>query len=277
MRHVLSLVILLCALACADLAHAEATRDMPDIIRLTGNGVELGGEIYKPDGDGPFPAILWNHGSAPGMLNSQAARLIGPLFAAKGWLFFMPYRRGQGLSSKAGAYIGAEIDAAEKQGGLHAASVTMTRLLATEQLADQQAGLRWLHSQKTVLWNRIAVAGNSFGGVEAVLGAATGHYCAAVIASGGAESWDSSPELQVLLKAAVRNADTPMLFIQAANDFNLDASEVLAQERGQAGKSTQVKIYPAFGTSAADGHSFAYRGSAIWFPDVFRFVSQSCR
>lgn len=259
------------------LANAEALQGTPDIVRFTANGVALGGELYKPQGAGPFPAVLWNHGSAPGMLNSQAAKLIGPLFVAKGWVFFMPYRRGQGLSSKSGAYIGDEIDLAEKQGGLHSASVTMTRLLETEQLADQMAGLSWLRSQKTVRTNQIAVAGNSFGGTETVLGAATGGYCAAVVVSGGAESWSSSPELQTSMKAAARKSNTPMLFIQAANDFNLAPSRVLDQERRQIGKSTQLKIYPAFGTSPAEGHSFAYRGSTIWFPDVYRFITKSCR
>jgi carboxymethylenebutenolidase len=29
----------------------------------------LQGLVYKPNGPGPFPAVLYNHGSAPGMLS----------------------------------------------------------------------------------------------------------------------------------------------------------------------------------------------------------------
>ena len=148
-------------------AHAEAA---PDIVHFQSHELTLGGELFKPQGSGPFPAILYNHGSAPGMLNSEAARIIGPLFASKGWVFFMPYRRGQGLSSKAGAYIGDEISAARRRGGTAEAAATMTRLLGTNHLTDQLAALQWLKSQGYVQGGRIAVAGNSFGGVEAVLG-----------------------------------------------------------------------------------------------------------
>src|SRR5471030_1197491 len=212
----------------------------------------------------------------PGMLNSQASNIIGPLFASKGWVFFMPYRRGQGLSLNAGPYIIDEIKVAQKRGGIQEASETMTRLLSTEQLEDQLSAFAWLRTQAFVQQNRIAVAGNSFGGVETVLGAAKLPYCAAVVASGGAESWDESPELQQAMKAAARMANSPMLFFQAANDFNLAPSEVLSSERKKAGKPGEVKTYPAFGKSASEGHSFAYRGSGIWFPDIYEFIDKHC-
>ena len=258
-------------------ASAQTPPAAPEIIRFQNGAMELGGEVFKPAGDGPFPAVLYNHGSASGMLNSQASKLIGPLFASKGWIFFMPYRRGQGLSRDAGPYILDEIKAARGRGGVQQASATMVRLLGTEQLDDQLAALAWLKSQSYVQPNRIAVAGNSFGGIETVLGAARAPYCAAVVASGGAESWDESPELQEIMKTAARSANSPMLFFQAANDFNLAPNDVLSAERKQAGKRVEVKTYPAFGTSPAEGHSFAYRGSAIWFPDVFEFIDKNCR
>src|SRR5471030_1270947 len=158
---------------CLSLFHmemglAETLQTTPEIVHFQSGIHELGGEIFKPAGNGPFPVVLYNHGSAPGMLNSQASNVIGPLFASKGWIFFMPYRRGQGLSADAGAYIGDDIAAARKRGGLKQASATMTTLLSTEQLDDQLAALQWLRSRPDVQGGRIAVAGNSFGGIEAV-------------------------------------------------------------------------------------------------------------
>ncbi len=90
----------------------QATREnaQPEIVQFQSGSRTLGGEIFVPKGKGPFSAVLYNHGSSPGMLNSQASKSIGPLFAEKGWLFVMPYRRGQGLSEKAGAYIGVRIN-----------------------------------------------------------------------------------------------------------------------------------------------------------------------
>jgi predicted dienelactone hydrolase len=68
--------------------------------------ITLHGVLYKPEGTGPFPAVVYNHGSAPGMMSKEAFAALGPVFASHGWVFFGPYRRGQGLSASAGPYIG---------------------------------------------------------------------------------------------------------------------------------------------------------------------------
>ena len=79
---------------------AQERAVQPEIVRFTNSSQVLGGELFKPAGRGPFPAVLYNHGSAPGMLNSQASHAIGPLFVRAGWVFFMPYRRGHLSQSK---------------------------------------------------------------------------------------------------------------------------------------------------------------------------------
>src|SRR5437879_11523699 len=52
------------------------------------------------------------------MLSKEGFDALGPVFAMNGWVFFGPYRRGQGLSASVGKYIGDEIAAATKTGGL---------------------------------------------------------------------------------------------------------------------------------------------------------------
>ena len=64
----------------------------------------------------------------------------------------------------------------------------MLRLLKTEHLHDQLAALAWLRKQEYVRPTQIAAAGNSFGGIETLLGAETGQYCAGVDVSGGADN-----------------------------------------------------------------------------------------
>jgi carboxymethylenebutenolidase len=269
-------VIVLECLISIGAAQAADTSNEPEVVHFQNQDVGLAGELFKPKGEGPFPAILYNHGSAPGILNSQASKSIGPLFAEKGWVFFMPYRRGQGLSSKAGPYIGDQIAEARKLGGIKEGAATMTRLLNTEHLQDQLAALQWLRAQKFVRGSQIAVAGNSFGGIETVLGAARAQYCAAVDASGGAETWSVASDLQTLMKEAVRKSKAPIFFFQAENDFDLSPSKELLAEMKLAGKEGELRIYPPYGNSKRDGHSFAYRGSAIWFSDVFAFVQKHC-
>ena len=209
-------------------------------------------------------------------MSEQAFAALGPVFASHGWVFLGPYRRGQGLSASAGPYIGDQIAAAEKAGGVSAAAATMVRLLETDHLDDQLAGLAWLRKQSFVQPNRIAVAGNSFGGIETVLGAERGGYCAGIDSAGGAQSWAQAPELRSLMIRAVRNAKAPIFFFQAANDFDLSPSKVLSAAMKDARKPYEVKIYPPYGNSPQDGHAFGYFGSAVWADDVFRFLDQHC-
>ena len=301
---------------------SEAPSAVSEIVTINAGGRTLHGVLYRPVGPGPFSAVLYNHGSAPGMLNNQAFEALGPLFASRGWVFFAPYRRGQGLSASAGPYIGDQIADARRRrslqgaalavpllalvwfgvlrrrptgirtialvaaglcaawaidvGAERAAASTMVRLLDTEQFADQLAALEWLQHQSLVQPDRIATAGNSFGGVEAVLGAERARYCAAVDAAGGAESWAAAPGLRALMEAAVRRARAPVFFIQAENDYDLSPSRALAKAMHDVGKDADVKIYPRFGQSPAEGHSFAWRGGDIWGEDVFRFLSKHC-
>jgi len=44
-----------------------------------------------------------------------------------------------------------------------------------------------------------------------------------------------------------------------------------------AGREFELKIYPPFGNSAEDGHTFGYFGSSVWVADVFRFLKKHCQ
>jgi len=210
------------------------------------------------------------------MLSKEASAALGPVFASHGWVFFGPYRRGQGLSASAGPYIGDQIAAAKKSGGISAGAAAMVRLLETDHLNDQLSALAWLRKQRFVQADRVAVAGNSFGGIEAVLGAERGNYCAAVASAAGAQSWALAPELQSSMIRAVRNANAPIFFFQAANDYDLSPSKTLSSVMKQVNKTYEVKIYPPYGNSPQEGHTFGYFAGAVWANDVFRFLNQHC-
>jgi carboxymethylenebutenolidase len=266
-RSLLSIAVLAATLPAVAVAAS-------DVVSFPSGNLTLRGVLFKPEGDGPFPAVLYNHGSAAGMLSKEAFDALGPVFVRHGWVFFGPYRRGQGLS--AGPYIGDEINKAEKQGGVAAGAATMVRLLETDQLDDQLAGLAWLRKQPLVNPTRIAVAGNSFGGIETVLAAERESVCAAIDSAGGAQSWALAPALRTRMTRAVRDAKAPIFFFQAENDWNLEPTNVLSAAMKDAGKPFEAKIYPAFGKSRQDGHTFGYFGAAVWEGDVFRFLDAHC-
>ena len=258
------------------LALISLSTNAAEVVTFPSGEITLHGTLYRPAGKGPFPAIIYNHGSAPGLVSRSAFEALGPVFASHGWVFFGPYRRGQGLSSSAGPYIGDQIDAAEKEGGTAVAVATLIRLLQTDHLQDQLAALAWLRNQPFVRPDHVAVAGTSFGGIEVVFGAERGNYCAAIDAAGAAQSWAQAPELQTVMKETVRRTNVPMFFFQAANDFDLSPSRVLSAEMKDAHKPFQIKIYPAYGKSVMDGHAFGYFGAAVWAKDVFRFLNLHC-
>ena len=253
-------------------------------IPLTGRLVEYGrgpagplrGALYLPAGAGPFPVLLYAHGSAPGALSNEAFEAVAPAFTARGWALFAPYRRGQGLSGEAGPYIRDEIEAAREEGGMDAAQARLAQLLAGGHMDDQAQALAWLSRQPFADPRRIAAMGNSFGGIVALLSAERLPVCAAVDAAGGAESWQGAPALRRLMGEAAARAKAPVLFIQAANDRDLAPSRILHAAMRHAGKPAEIRIYPPFGNGARDGHAFAYRGVATWAGDVHAFLARTC-
>jgi dienelactone hydrolase len=236
----------------------------PELITFKGSDLELKGFLWKPSGDGPFPAVLWNHGSEklPGTVDT-----VAPFFVGKGYVFFVPHRRGQGRSP--GPYIMDEVNKAESRGERGQLLVDLHEI----HLEDQLAGLRYLQRLTFVDANRIAVMGFSFGGIQTMLAVERGPgYRVAVDCSGAAETWNGASSLRSRLTEAARNAKMPVFFLQAENDYNLTPNRVLSEEVRKAGQPVEAKVYPAFGTGPRDGHSFCVRGTKIWGPDVLNFI-----
>src|SRR5262245_39869905 len=73
----------------------SAQSAQPEEVTFPSSNLVLHGFIYKPQGKGPFPAILYNHGSEqyPG-----AKPPLGQFFSSQGDVFFVPHRRGHGRS-----------------------------------------------------------------------------------------------------------------------------------------------------------------------------------
>ena len=44
----------------------------------------------------------------------------------------------------------------------------------------------------------------------------------------------------------------------------------------EAGKEFELKIYPLYGKSVQDGHTFGCFGGFIWADDVFCFLEKHC-
>ncbi len=232
----------------------------------------LHGFIYKPEGNGPFRAVLWNHGSErrPGWLPQ-----LGSLFVTRGYIFFIPHRSGQGRSP--GAYIRDVLNRAHAQHGVEGRDRKLVELMEAH-LKDQIAALNYLKSLSYVDTRRIAVAGCSFGGIQTILAAGQElRLRAAVDFAGAAQIWSSSPNMRERMFAAAHRATVPVLLVQAENDYDLAPSRALDEEMNQVGKPHKVAIFPPFGTTHQDGHELCVRGEEIWAATVFSFLDDAMK
>lgn len=248
----------------------------PETVTFSSGALTLHGIVYRPTGTGPFTAILFNHGS--GTDYTPEVRAVGAVYASLGYVFFAPSRRGQWLSASAGRYILDSLDAIEKVRGKPARDTLLVALMKGPQLDDVAAALTWLKSQKFVNPNRVVIAGNSFGGIVTVLASARleGLY-AALDFAGAAQTWASAPLLQAAMTDAATHARIPIFFGQAENDYDLTPSKALSAQMTAAQRPSVMKIFPPFGSSTPEGHSFGYFGGAIWGPAVAAFLASPPR
>jgi carboxymethylenebutenolidase len=252
-------------LSAGFVAAQETPPENAKLVSFTSSGATLYGFLYVPEGKGPFPAVLWNHGSErrPGWQPELAS-----FYNSHGFVFFLPHRRGQGKSP--GEYIMDEI----RGGGGPTAAVQAQR----EANEDVVAALNWLKTQPEVDANRIVVSGCSFGGIQTLLTAEKGLGAKAFIAfAPAAQSWGNTA-LDQMLEHAVEHAQAPVFILQAKNDYSTQPAVVLGKIATARGG--QAKIYPAFGNTVQEAHwAFATTspGIAIWAQDVLRFIETAFR
>src|SRR5271166_6362298 len=93
-------VLAVLLIAASTLCAQEAAPSNARPVSFPSSGGTLYGFLYVPEGKGPFPAVLWNHGSEkrPGWQPELAS-----FYNSHGFVFFLPHRRGQGRSP--GPYI----------------------------------------------------------------------------------------------------------------------------------------------------------------------------
>jgi len=219
------------------------------------------GFLYRPVGTGPFPVVVWNHGSEqqPGWQTPLAH-----FYVEHGWAFFVPHRRGHGLSQ--GVWIGNEHDPAKQAA------------LQDEHNEDVVAAIGWIKTQPAIDPSRVVVSGCSFGGIQTMLVATKDvGIRAAVPFAPGAILWKHSAELRDRLTRAARDTKVPMFLVQAENDYDLSPSRVAGAELEKAGPGrNRVHVYPRYGATVMDGHGgFCSKGFGVWGADVLGFLERA--
>ena len=254
----------------------------PQIVDIPSGNLHLKAYLWKPVGTGPFPVVLFNHGRSNQpqqhtrkLTITAAAQVLGPVFVKHGYTFLYLFRRGEGLSADQGQFIGDLLQREESARGEEARKHLQFVLMTTDHLDDVMAGLAFLKSLPEVDAHRIVVAGHSFGGQLTLLATERDNTVRSAVTFGAAAgSWDGSAEVRARLLTAVHKIAVPVMLLHAANDYSLAPGQTLAAELA---KPHVLKIYPAVGQTANDGHNFVYTDVALWEDDVFRFLDQNVR
>jgi dipeptidyl aminopeptidase/acylaminoacyl peptidase len=230
-------------------------------VEFSSGTLQLTGWLYTPEGDGPFPAILDNHGSEKTPVpDPHGPNKFADHFVSRGYIYFYPERRGHGHSAAAGAYIRDLVNEETKRNGKESGDMLMVRLLETEQISDVLSALKYLRERSNVRKDRVVVMGSSFGGIMALLSTEHEGVAAAIDFAGGAMNWPHNTALRARMLASAARARAPLLLIQAENDFDIGPSRELWAEMTRLGKPCPMRIYPPHGESKQDGHRFIGRG-----------------
>jgi dienelactone hydrolase len=225
---------------------------------------ELETTIYKPDGDGPFPLVVINHGKALGDPRFQGRSrnaTVARFFLQRGYAVLMPMR--QGFSKSTGSYIG---------GGCNIDSNGL------QQAQDVKAVLDWATSQNWADKGNILVMGQSHGGWT-TLAFGTLNYpgVKALVNFAGGLRQDSCAGWEGSLARAAsgygKETRTPSLWFYGDNDsyFAPYTFKPMFEKYTAAGANSELV---AFGNFGSDAHSmFGSRaGLPIWQPKVNTFM-----
>lgn len=259
----------LCFLLLLPFAINLSAQIAPEEVVFPAGGRQLHGFLWKPEGVGPFPAILWNHGSEkrPG-----SEPPLANFYTSHGYVFFVPHRRGQGRSP--GEYI-QDLVAQAPPGERGRRMVE----LQEAEVDDVVAALEYLKAQTFVDGQRLAISGCSYGGIQTLLAGERELGVRALIPfAPGAMSWEQNSALQDRLARAVDAAKAPVFLIQAENDYSVAPIRVLTKEASKKHKAFQSKTYPSYGNSHQDGHwGFCSSATEVWGNDVLTFLDEQMK
>lgn len=228
--------------------------------------IDLETTVFKPDGDGPFPLVVINHGKAYGDARFQGRyrpTLAARYFMARGYVVVVPMR--QGFSKSGGSYIG---------GGCNVESNGLV------QAEDVKAVLDHFVAQPFVDKTRILLVGQSHGGWTTLATGTLGYPgVKGLVNFAGGLRQENCPAWEGTLARAAgsygKATSLPSLWFYGDNDSYFSPptwKSMYEQYTAGGGKARMV----AFGPFGSDSHSLfgASKGLAIWQPEVSKFLEE---
>jgi dienelactone hydrolase len=152
MRHLIGQILAVAVAALPGVAWADAPK--PEPVEITHEGAKLKGFLYRPEGNGPFPAVVALHDcdglAGRRMPLARRYRDWGERLVAAGYVVLFP-------DSFGARNLGPQCNAGQR-------SMRSGR----ERVVDADAARHWLQQQSYVAPDRISLIGWANGGVAAL-------------------------------------------------------------------------------------------------------------
>ncbi len=221
--------------------------------------------VFRPDGAGPFPLLIINHGKSPGDPRAQPRErfiYMAAAFVRRGYAVMVPMRTG---------FAGS--------GGVYADFACDMTANGDSQADDVQDAVRYARRQSWIDPGRIVVAGQSYGGLASVALAARAvpgvrgvlNFAGGLKTSGGDCDWRAAL-VQAFARFGARNR-IPSLWLYGANDSYF-GPDLVARMYGAFARSGGAGRLVAYGAFKRDAHvMLASRdGEKVWRDETERFL-----
>lgn len=223
--------------------------------------------VFRPNGDGPFPLLIINHGKEPGDPRNQARDrfiFMATAFVKRGYAVMVPMRRG--FSNSTGSYVDHGCD---------------MRANGYGQANDIKATIAYARQLKWIDDERIVVAGQSYGGLatvalgtEAIDGVRGLINIAGGLRDDGA-GCDWRAELVNAFANYGANNKIASLWMYGFNDSLFGPNLAARMHDAFVRSGGQARLI-AFGPFKRDSHGMiaSRDGEKVWWPDTERFLQE---
>ena len=230
--------------------------------------IQLEATLYKPAGAGPYPTVVFSHGSSGGPIPAhytEKAAGLAAYLSGKGIALLVPMRRGRGQSQGRNAEEPSACTPEAARDGLDYATAAL------------DATFDYLRKQPWAALDKVVLAGHSRGGILSLIYAAEhpGVAIGTINFSGGWKNDNCGPvDINLaLFSAAAGGGKVPSLFLYAQGDgFYSDASiQKYAQVFTQAGGDVDFRF---FHIEKVNGHLLFHRVRPVWDGAVGAFLQR---
>jgi dienelactone hydrolase len=241
-----------------------------------GVSVELEVVIFKPFGPGPFPTVMFNHGSTgdgsdPSLFTvTSVSEPVAKFFTDRGWMVAFPQRRGRGQSD------GLYDEGFNANRTFYSCEREITLAGAERALDDLDAAVDWLRNRADVDTTRMLGAGASRGGVLSLVHMARRPdvFLGAVNFVGGWLGEGCGDHLDVNRTLFIAGAAFPdeSIWLYANNDsfYSVAYSEANFNAFTNAGGLGTFNVYTR--AAGLNGH-FLTNDPLLWGPDLEAYIA----